>query len=244
MSHFPFWPEMMLSPVQSMERLRIFWINQDGRDLEGLQRPPSISSEQSRDPGSDKSELGSDSGIVLKFHEAITNDAENGNTRCQDAADLELDQINAYGVFKDLGKEVWECGKLQNPPEGHQEIRVHFGFDIKHDGRHKARFVGDGHLMKETVSGVVSLTSLHLVMFLAQLNQLELWGTDTGNAYLEAWTKEKIFVAAGLEFDELEGPIFMMVKTLYGTRSGGSCWHDKLFDILKKLGPRQILVIG
>ena len=27
-----------------------------------------------------------------------------------------------------------------------------------------------------------------------------------------------------------------MVKALYGTRSGGSCWHGKLFDILKKLG--------
>ena len=27
-----------------------------------------------------------------------------------------------------------------------------------------------------------------------------------------------------------------MHKTLYGTRSGGACWHDKLFDILHQIG--------
>ena len=27
-----------------------------------------------------------------------------------------------------------------------------------------------------------------------------------------------------------------MHEVLYGTRSGGACWHDKLFDILHQLG--------
>ena len=27
-----------------------------------------------------------------------------------------------------------------------------------------------------------------------------------------------------------------MHKALYGTRSGGACWHDKLFDILHQIG--------
>ena len=35
-------------------------------------------------------------------------------------------------------------------------------------------------------SGVVSLRGLRLIIFLAQLNDLELWSTDIGNAYLEA----------------------------------------------------------
>jgi hypothetical protein len=41
-------------------------------------------------------------------------------------------------------------------------------------------------------SGVVSLCGIRLVIFLAELNQLEIWGADVGNAYLEALSKEKV----------------------------------------------------
>ena len=27
-----------------------------------------------------------------------------------------------------------------------------------------------------------------------------------------------------------------MVKAHYGTRSGGACWHDRLFDVLTSMG--------
>jgi hypothetical protein len=58
-------------------------------------------------------------------------------------------------------------------------------FDIKHDGQHKARFVGGGgHLtdvpMESIYSRVVSL--VHMVTFLSELNGMELWATDIGNA--------------------------------------------------------------
>ena len=35
----------------------------------------------------------------------------------------------------------------------------------------------------------------------------------------------------GPEFEELQGHVLVMYKALYGTRSGGACWHDKFFDI-------------
>ena len=67
--------------------------------------------------------------------------------------------------------------------------------------------VADGHLTKEPMesvySGVVSLRGLILAMFLAELNKLLLWGGDVGNAYLEALTKEKLYIIAGPEFGEL-----------------------------------------
>ena len=44
-----------------------------------------------------------------------------------------------------------------------------------------------------------------LVIFLGKLNNLELWGADIGNAYLEAVTEEKLYIVAGPEFEELEG---------------------------------------
>ena len=73
-------------------------------------------------------------------------------------------------------------------------------------------------------------------MLLSEFNQLELWGMDIGNAYLEAQTKEKLFIIAGPEFDDLKGHILVMDKALYGTRAAGACWHDHLLDVLKKMG--------
>ena len=40
----------------------------------------------------------------------------------------------------------------------------------------------------------------------------------------------------GLKFEELQGHVLVMYKALYGTRSGGACWHDKFFDILHHMG--------
>ena len=35
---------------------------------------------------------------------------------------------------------------------------------------------------------------------------------------------------------KFEGSVLVMYKALYGTRSGGACWHDKFFDILNDMG--------
>ena len=176
--------------------------------------------------------------VPKDYNDAIRLDKENSNTHWQDAMDLELTQIHEYKVFKDTGKAQFHNGKAVTP-DGLQKIRVHFLYAVKHDGRFKARLVADGHLTKEPVesiySGVVSLRSLRMVVFLSQLNDLEIWGADVGNAYLEAYTDEKLCIIAGPEFKELQGHLLIMIKSLYGTRSGGARWHDRLFDILKEL---------
>ena len=176
--------------------------------------------------------------VPKDYNDAMRLDKENGNTHWQDAMDLELTQIHEYKVFKDTGKAKFHNGKVVTP-DGFQKIRVHFVYAVEHDGRFKARLVADGHLTKEPVesiySGVVSLRSLRMVVFLSQLNNLEIWGADVGNAYLEAYTDEKLCIMAGPEFKELQGHLLIMVKALYGTRSGGARWHDRLFDILKEL---------
>ena len=176
--------------------------------------------------------------VPKDYNDAMRLDKENGNTHWQDAMDLESTQIHEYKVFKDTGKAKFHNGKVVTP-DGFQKIRVHFVYAVKHDGRFKARLVADGHLTKEPVesiySGVVSLRSLRMVVFLSQLNNLEIWGADVGNAYLEAYTDEKLCIMAGPEFKELQGHLLIMVKALYGTRSGGARWHDRLSDILQEL---------
>ena len=124
-------------------------------------------------------------------------------------------------------------------PSQSNDKRGHW-VDVKRCGKLKARVVADGHLTKdpnETVySGVVSLRNLRLAMALAELNDLQLWGADAGNVYLQAFTKEKHYIVAGPEFEELQGHVLDMFKVLYGTKSVGGCWHDKLFDIFQQMG--------
>ena len=119
------------------------------------------------------------------------------------------------------------------------KIRVHFVFDVKHCGKFKARLVADRHLTKEpnetVYSGVVSLRNFRLAMFLAELDGQQLWGADVRNAYLQTLTKEKLYIVAGPEFEELQGHVLVMHKALYDTRSGGACWHDKHLDILQQM---------
>ena len=85
--------------------------------------------------------------------------------------------------------------------------------------------MADGHLTPEPVeniySGVVSLRNLRSVIFLWKLNNLNIWGADIGNAYLQAFSDEKHYIVAGPEFEELEGFILIFLKALYGLESSG-----------------------
>ena len=102
------------------------------------------------------------------------------------------------------------------------------------------RLVADCCLIPEPVeniySGVVSLRHLRLVIFLGELNNLELWGGDIGNAYLEAYTHEKLFIIAGAEFEELEGFILIFNKALIGLKSSGKRLAERFYDIIKDIG--------
>ena len=125
-----------------------------------------------------------------------------------------------------------------NPPKGYHRIKIHLVFAVQFDGRHKARLVADGHLTHEPIeniySGVVSLRNLRLVIFLGKLSHLELWG-DIGNAYLEAFTDEKLYIVSAPEFQELEGYILIFLKALYGLKSSGKRWAEVIHGILRDM---------
>ena len=172
--------------------------------------------------------------VPRTYEQAMRLDKKNKNTRWKDAATLELQQIFEYKTFIDKGHHT-----KTSPPTGYKKIRVHLVFDVKHDGRHKVRLVADGHLtdipLDSVYSGVVSIRGFRLVLFLGELNDLELWATDIGNAYLEAYTSEKFYIIAGPEFGELEGHILVVSKALYGLQSSGARWHDKFADTMREL---------
>ena len=179
--------------------------------------------------------------VIHKFGVRVPRDAKearrldelNGNTYWQDAMDTELAQLLEYQVFHSLGKDA-------RVPDGYQNIPVRFVFDVKQDLRRKARLVARGDKTAppadSVYSGVASLRSLRIVCFLAELNGLEVTGGDIGNAYLEAYTKEKVCFRAGPEFGALAGHLLMIDKALYGLRTSGARFHAKLADTLRALG--------
>ena len=175
--------------------------------------------------------------IPRNYTEALEFDKANNNSKWYDATKAELDSIHSYQVFQEHEKAIYDKQrKVINAPQGYQKIRVHLVFAVKYDGRHKARLVADGHFTPEPVesiySGVVSLRNLKLVIFLGELNNLELWGADIGNAYLEAPTEEKLYIVAGPEFENWEGYILTFSKALYGLESSGKRWAETLHDII------------
>ena len=166
--------------------------------------------------------------------EAKRFDEKNNNKLWYTAIKAEMDQILEYETFKSAG-----IGRKS--PRGYQQIRLHIVFDVKHDLRHRARLIAGGHMTEvpkdSTYSLVASLRSIRIVTFIAESNQLDLCAGDVRNAYLEAYTKEKVCCIAGPEFAEygLQGHLLIIVKALYGLKSSGARFHEKFADSLARL---------
>ena len=154
----------------------------------------------------------------------------------------EMDCIKEQEVFATCQRAKWDSNHKQilNAPPNHQKIKVNLIFAVNFNGRHKASLMADGSLTPDPVeniySGVVSLRHVRLVIFLGELNNLELCRANLGNTYLEAYTHEKLFIIAGAEFEELEGFITVFNKALYGLKSSGKRWGEKFHDIIKDMG--------
>ena len=73
------------------------------------------------------------------------------------------------------------------------------------------------------------------MIFLGKLNNLDIWGADIGNAYLEAFTDEKLYIVAGPEFQELEGYILVFQKALYGLKASGKRWAELIHGIFRDM---------
>ena len=170
--------------------------------------------------------------IPRNMKQALALDLQNGNTKWQDAMKEEIDSLLGFDTFVDKGTIPFL--------EGYKNIIVHFVFDVKHDLRHKARLVAGGHLtdpnIDGTYSGVVSLRTMRIALVAAELNQLDTMVGDVTSAYLEAFTQEKVCFIAGPEFGPLQGHLLIIERALYGLRTSGARWHDRLADVLRNMG--------
>jgi hypothetical protein len=77
--------------------------------------------------------------ITRDYKYAIELHKKHVTTQWVDATSLEMVQLDNYNCFHDQGKGV-------DIPKGFMKIRVHLIYEVKHNGRHKAQLVADGHL--------------------------------------------------------------------------------------------------
>ena len=166
--------------------------------------------------------------------EALELDKKNGNTKWQDSMTTEIDGIQDHETLRFLppGSE---------PPKGYQFAKLRMIFDVKHDLRRKARLVIGGHMVDATgqpiYSSAVQLASVRLLNVIAKAHGLKCIAGDVGNAYLNAYTKEKVYVICGPEFGpELEGRIAIVQKGLCGLKTSANRWHAHFVSTLYQMG--------
>jgi Reverse transcriptase (RNA-dependent DNA polymerase) len=171
--------------------------------------------------------------LPKNVREAYLIDLEYKTEKWAEAIRKEIETLLDKQCFR-----ILEAGEA--PPKGYFKIPLLWIFAVKHDGRHRARCVGGGHvtpnLTMDMYSGSVALESVRVVFVIAAKTGLLLWMGDVSSAYIEATTTEKVFTIAGQEFGELEGRVLIVDKALYGLKSSGARWHMKLAESLRCMG--------
>eukprot|EP00957_Ditylum_brightwellii_P122177 9316940-Ditylum_brightwellii.AAC.1 len=129
-----------------------------------------------------------------------------------------MDKAYEYKAFKSLGNGR---RKLKN----HVMICVYLVYDVKQDGRCKARLVTGSHMTGPNsntyYSSVVSLRAIRIMIFLAELNGMELIVTNIGK-----------------EFQDYghDGHLILIVKVLYELKTSGARFHEKVADTMYQFG--------
>ena len=84
-----------------------------------------------------------------------------------------MNQMDECDVFINKGHKE-NLSKILTTLDGFKKISTHISFAVRHDGRHKARLVLDGHLTNIPLTSVYSrVESLRdLATFIAELNDL------------------------------------------------------------------------
>ena len=171
--------------------------------------------------------------IPKSIKEAMEIDRENGNTLWMDAVRLEMKNVRV--AFQEYDGDP-------NSLVGYTQMTGHIVFDVKlgENFRRKARYCADGHKTgapaSVTYSTVVSRDSVRILLTIAALNELDVFGADVQNAFLTAPNKEKVWMIAGPEFGADEGKTFLVVKALYGLNSANFSFRSHMAEQLVNLG--------
>jgi hypothetical protein len=145
----------------------------------------------------------------------------------------ELAELDEYKTFLALrkGKDVLE---------GYKRVPYQIVFVVKYELRRKARLVAGGHRTdvpsEDVYSGVVSIDSVRLALFLSVLNDMRSCAADIGNAFLDGRSREHYAICAGSEFGTYAGCMLLIIGSLHWLRTSTARWHEYLSETLLAMG--------
>lgn len=135
-------------------------------------------------------------GVIIPntVEEALALDKLNGNTYWQDAIYTEVKVLIDLGCFEFLSPQ-------DKPSAEYQRTKLTMIFEVKQDGRRKARLVAGGHLVElqglNARSTVVKGISLRLLDIIAHRDNLKMLCGDVTNAFITADCLEKVYAFCG-----------------------------------------------
>ena len=177
--------------------------------------------------------------IPNKIEECFEFDKINGNNLWTEAIRKEIAVMIQYQVFE-VHTDINHFPK----EDGWQFAKLIWVFAVKHDGRHKARLCIGGHTTiadeYDTYASTVKPENVRLQLFLSAKEGMEMISGDIGSAYLNAYTKEKIWTRLDAGFGpDLDGKLARIIKALYGLKTSANVWYFHLCDSLREMGFKQ-----
>jgi hypothetical protein len=162
--------------------------------------------------------------VPTSIKHSLAINRENGNTLWRDTLAKEMTELGV--AFEVLEEE-------RQAPPGWKKVTGHLVWDVKMDFTRKARWVLDGHLtpspIGSTYAGVVSRESVRIAFTYAALNGLDVFAADIRNAYLQAPSSCKDYIARGPEFGiENVGKTALIWCTIYGGKTAGRDFRNQL----------------
>ena len=157
-------------------------------------------------------------GVVIprNVRHAYEADAAKGHTQWSNAIKKEIASLLALNCFSFHAPGY-------KPSSDYQFAKLSMIFEVKQDGRRKARLVAGGHTVEpmgiNPRTTVVKGISVRILDLIAHRDGLEVICGDIGDAYITADCLEKVYSKAGPEFGDREDSILIFKKALYGLRS-------------------------
>ena len=151
----------------------------------------------------------------------------------------ELEALKRRNVFE-----------LTSLPPGRHTIKNRWTFDIKTDGRKRARLVAKGFSQiegldyEEIFSPVVRFETIRTILALAALEKWSIESLDVKSAFLYGKLDEEIYMEqpSGFIIKGKEHLVLRLLRAIYGLKQAARAWWTELDRSLKEFGFKRLYV--
>lgn len=139
-------------------------------------------------------------------------------------------------------KKVWKKIKRSEKPKDRRCVKYKWVFEIKRDGRFRARLVACGYSQvagvdfNEVYSPVANDVTCRLLLIYSILNGLDTMIYDVQTAFLHGTLSEEIYMECPEGMEHEEDEILLLLKTIYGLVQASAEYYRTYKTTMEKIG--------